>query len=118
MKPLLEFLIGVLPSIFLGLLAFVPLLVGLAVLFDQPDYGVVLILWAGAGIAGTRSLMHAWHDEYGEDSSIGLVAGIAAAAPLAWMTLQGWEYPASLFIVYWTAGPILLACYFLMRRLA
>jgi len=115
--PLLAFAIGILPSIFLGLLAFVPLLMGLSILFGQPDYGVILILWAIAGIAGTRSLMHAWHDEYGEDTVVGLLAGIAAAAPLAWMSLQGWHYPTSLFMIYGTAGPILLACFYLIQRL-
>lgn len=117
MTSLFVILFGIIPVIVLGLLAFVPLLAGLAMLLDQPDYGALLILWAAAGIAGSLALLRASRDSFSENTVLGLLAGIAAAAPLAGMILLSWKFPYSLFWLYWTAGPIIVACGFLGRRL-
>lgn len=117
MTGLFVILFGVMPVIVLGLLAFVPLLAGLAMLFDQPGYGALLTLWATAGIVGSLTLMRASRDSFDENTSLGLLAGIAAAAPLAGMVLINWHFPSSLFVLYWTGGPIIVACGFLGKRL-
>lgn len=114
---LLVVVFGLIPAIVLGLLAFAPLIAGLAMLFDKPDVSSLAILWAVSGIAGSFTLMRAAGGSFSENTIPGLLAGIAAAAPLAGLALVKWDFPSSLFLVYWAGGPIIVACCFIAKRL-
>jgi hypothetical protein len=45
------------------------------------------------------------------------LAGIAAASPLAFASLQNLDFPGSLLPLYFTVGPIIVAAGYLGKRL-
>ena len=117
MTTLLIALFGVVPVIVLGLLAFAPLLGGLAMLFDQPSEGALFVLWGTAGFLGALAMFRAAGGRHDENTTLGLLAGIGAAAPLAYGSIAMWEFPVTLILAYFTVSPILVAAGFLTRPL-
>ncbi len=110
-------LFGVLPAIFLALLALFPLIGGIAELFENPAWGGLSFVWAVAGLIGTRTLLQVYGGTYTENTIPGLLAGIAAAAPLVWLTLLAGSWPYVLIPLYFTAGPIVVAAGYLAEML-
>ena len=102
-------LFGLLPAIVIAVPAFVCLLVGLGTMFDDPAQGALLIAWASAGLYGTRTLIQVASGTCTENTVPGLLAGIAAAAPLAYLTILGFDFPDSLPLLYFTVSPIVIA---------
>lgn len=117
MSTMLMFIFGILPSILLGLLTPVPLLIGLSILLDMPAEGLLLVAWAIAGFAGAVSMFRASRDAWSDNTIPGLLAGIVAAAPLAWIPLTSGRLPDSLPALYVTVGPISVACAMLAKHL-
>ena len=116
MRFALTFLFGTIPVLVLGLLAFVPLIAGVSALFDYPSVGSLLIVWAAAGFFGSLAMLQAAGGRYGSNTTPGLLAGIAAAVPLAFFTLSDIDFPMTLFFSYWTISPILVAIWYLAER--
>lgn len=111
MTTILVALFGLLPAILLALPAFVVLIGGLVMLVEDPAQGALLTAWAFAGLYGTRTLIQVAFGTYTDNTVPGLLAGIAAAAPLAYLTLQAPHFPESesLLPLYFTTGPIIVA---------
>jgi hypothetical protein len=118
MTTLLIAVFGVIPVIVLGLLAFAPLLGGLAVLFEMPSEGALFITWGTAGVLGAVAMLQAAGGRHNENTTLGLLAGIGAAAPLAYAGLAQPQFPATLIVAYFTVGPILVAAGLLAKRLS
>lgn len=116
MRNTLVLLFGTMPAILLGLLAFVPLIAGFSAVLDYPSVGSLLIAWATAGIFGCTALLQAAGGRYGDNTTPGLLSGIAAAAPMVYV-LADIEFPAILLFAYPIVGPILVALWFLAERL-
>ena len=100
---------GVIPAIVLGLLAFAPLTGGLFVLFEKPAFGVLCIAWSVAGLIGARTMLQVAGGTVTENTVPGLLAGIAAAAPLVYAILQNFDPPGSWLPLYFTASPVIVA---------
>ena len=109
MSTLMFVIFGVPPVIVLGLLAFAPLIAGIAMILDEPSTGALLIAWAIAGLCGARTMLRVWSGVYTENTAPGLVAGILAAAPLTLPSLLDPNLPGSLVPLYFTVGPIVMA---------
>ena len=116
MRFALTFIFGTIPVLVLGLLAFVPLIAGVSALLDYPSVGSLLIVWAAAGFFGSVSMLQAAGGRYGSNTTPGLLAGIAAAAPLAFFSLSDPDFPETLFFGYWTISPILVATWYLAEQ--
>ncbi|MDJ0711910.1 MAG: hypothetical protein QNJ14_16095 [Woeseiaceae bacterium] len=110
-------LFGVLPAFLLALLTIFPLLTGIAELFEDPAWGALSLAWAIAGLVGTRTLLKVYGGTYTEYTVLGLLAGIAAAAPLVWMILAAGGWPYILIPLYFTAGPIIVAAGYIAEML-
>ena len=78
-------------------------------LLDDPARGGLFFVWGLAGIIGTRTLVQVSGGTYTDNTVPGLLAGIAAAAPLAFMLLQRPDWPFSLLPLYFTVSPIIVA---------
>ena len=118
MRDMLFVIFGVIPVVVLGFLAVVPLLGGFAMLLSEPAGGALMIAWATAGLAGARTILRIWSDVYTDNTTLGLLAGIAAAAPLSVPSLIAFSLPGSLFLLYFTASPVIVAALVLARRFA
>ena len=112
----LVFVFGVVPVVFLGLLALVPLCVGLVWLFQDPTESAVAVVWAIAGLYGARALIQVAVGTYTDDTVPGLLAGIAAAAPLVYFSVN-MGFPYAWPTLYFTAGPIVVATGYLATML-
>ena len=117
MRRVLTLVFGVIPVLFLALLAFAPLYFGISELFDEPAISSLFVAWALAGFFGSIALLRAAAGYCNGNNTLGLLAGIAAAAPLAFVTVTEADFPESLFWGYWTIGPIIVAVWILAERL-
>ncbi len=117
MTRVLVALFGILPAILLALLALIPLLAGLANLFDDPAFGGLYFVWGLAGLVGTHTLIQVARGTYTEDTVPGLLAGIGAAAPLVWIVLDNVALLDAPLLLYVTAGPIVVAAGYLADML-
>ena len=115
MTRLLVALFGILPVVALSLLALVPLFGGIAILLEDPARGALFTVWGIAGIAGARTLLRVWSGTFTENTTPGLLAGIAAASPLALASLQNLDFPGALLPLYFTVGPIIVAAGYLVN---
>lgn len=113
MTGLLVGLFGILPVIVLALLALVPLTGGIGMLLEDPAKGALFATWGMAGIAGARTLVQVASGTYTENTVPGLLAGIAAVAPLLYATLQNLDLPGSLLPLYFTLSPAIVAAGYL-----
>lgn len=104
---------GVIPALLLALLAVFPLIGGIVMLLEAPTEGALLVAWGIAGIAGTRTLVQVASGTYTENTIPGLLAGITAAAPLLYATLQDLDMPGSWLPLYFTGSPIVVAAGYL-----
>jgi hypothetical protein len=118
MRAGLILLFGGIPAIVLGLLTFVPLLFGLGVLFNEPDIGSLFVVWAVSGFIGSVAMLRVLRGHFNENTTPSLLAGVAAAAPLAIGTFSTSSFPESLFLGYWTVCPILVAAWIIAERRA
>lgn len=117
MSSLLFVVFGVMPVVALGLLAFIPLVFGFAIVLSKPAAGAVLIVWATAGLFGARTMLQIWSGTFTENTTLGLLAGIAAAAPLGMPALLD-AHPPSYFVwLYFTVSPVIVAAGLLADRL-
>ena len=117
MTTILVAIFGLLPAILLALGAFAVLIGGLFTLFDDPADGALFITWGLAGLYGTRTLFQVAFDSYHENTVVGLLAGIAAAAPLVPFGIPSPSLPESLLPLYFTTGPIVVAAGYLADML-
>lgn len=106
---LLVIVYGVIPVVVLGLLALAPLSGGLLILFEQPAEGAMYIAWSAAGLIGARTMLQVVGGTVTRNTVPGLLAGIAAAAPLVYGTLRGFDPPGSWLPLYFTASPVVVA---------
>jgi hypothetical protein len=114
MTGLLVVLFGILPVIVLALLALAPLTGGLAMLLEEPAKGALFTVWGIAGMAGARTLLRVWSGTFTENTVPGLLAGIAAVAPLNYAILQNPDMPGSLVPLYFTLSPAIVAAGYLV----
>jgi len=114
MTGLLVVLFGILPVIVLALLALAPLTGGLAMLLEEPAKGALFTVWGIAGMAGARTLLRVWSGTFTENTVPGLLAGIAAVAPLNYAILQNPDRPGSLVPLYFTLSPAIVAAGYLV----
>ena len=117
MTTILVAVFGLLPAILLALGAFACLVGGLFTLLNEPADGALLVTWGLAGLYGTRTLFQVAFDSYHENTVIGLLAGITAAAPLVYFSLRMPSFPESLLPLYFTAGPVVVAAGYLAGML-
>lgn len=109
MTGLLVAVFGIFPVIVLALLALVPLTGGFLMLLEDPAKGALFAAWGVAGIVGARTLLQVWSGTFTENTAPGLLAGIAAVAPLIYATLQNPDLPGSLLPLYFTLSPTIVA---------
>jgi len=117
MSGLLFVVFGVLPVVALGLLAFIPLVFGFAIVLSKPASGMLLIVWATAGLFGARTMLQIWSGTYTENTTLGLLAGIAAASPLTVPILLDGHVSSSFAWLYFTVSPVIVAAGLLADRL-
>ena len=116
MRAGLILLFGGIPAIVLGLLTFVPLLFGLGILFNEPAIGSLFVVWAVAGFIGSVAMLRVLRGHRNVNTTPSLLAGVAAAAPLAIGTFSTPSFPESLFLGYWTVCPILVAAWIIAEQ--
>ncbi len=100
---------GLLPAILLSVPALLCLISGLAILVDNPDEGALLFAWAFAGLFGTHTLIQVAFGTFTDNTVPGLLAGIAAAAPLVYFSVESPKFPETLVPLLFTASPIIVA---------
>jgi len=111
---LLVAIYGVLPALVLALLAVFPLIGGIVSLLNDPSSGAMYIAWGIAGIIGTRTMLQVASGTFTENTVPGLLAGIAAAAPLLYVTLQNLDLPSSWLPLYFVGSPMIVAAGYLV----
>ncbi len=116
MMHLLIMVFGVIPVAVLGLLATVPLLGGLAGLFEQPARAAMFIAWGLGGWIGATSMFRAAFGGFSEFTPTGLVIGIMAVTPLAYFAVTASDLKGALWIGYWAISPVVVAGCFLARH--
>ncbi|MDJ0794754.1 MAG: hypothetical protein QNI98_10965 [Woeseiaceae bacterium] len=110
-------LFGVLPAFLLVPLTIFPLIAGLAEIAETPGWGALSVAWAVGGLLGVRTLLQVYGGTYTENTIPGLLAGIAAAAPIVWFTVMYFGWPYSLLPLYFSAGPVIVAVGYIVEIL-
>ena len=83
----------------------------------SPGWGALSVAWAVGGLLGVRTLLQVYGGTYTENTIPGLLAGIAAAAPIVWFTVMYFGWPYSLLPLYFSAGPVIVAVGYIVEIL-